>query len=200
MLLMFSRGFKDIIRKTTQLKEFPGLENKFPNSRGFKEIKDTWEPCQIDELVCPPNICETVAVRIMKLAHRPRIASTTIKLISKSILLAFLSSLLKQFSQSELGRRQIRGMELSRRSHFFVFGDSADSVLFRFVDNLVLPSGRSICIILFSLHIRIVLTYSYGEFNCDGLHILITFIYIIAPLLTSIHKPVLARDPSSNKQ
>ena len=32
---------------------------------------------------------ETIAVRIMKLAHRPRIASTTITLISKSILLSF---------------------------------------------------------------------------------------------------------------
>ena len=41
--------------------------------------------------------------------------------------------------------------------------------------------------------------YSYGELNyCDRLHILITFIYIITPLLTSTHKPVLARAPSSN--
>ena len=40
-----------------------------------------------------------------------------------------------------------------------------------------------------------VLMYSYGELNCDGLHILINLIYIISPLLTSIHKPVLARDP-----
>ena len=40
--------------------------------------------------------------------------------------------------------------------------------------------------------------YSYGELNyCDRLHILITFIYIITPLLTSTHKPVLARAPSS---
>ena len=45
MLLMFSRGFKDIITKTAFFKEFPGLENKFQNSRGFKEIKDTYEPC-----------------------------------------------------------------------------------------------------------------------------------------------------------
>ena len=42
---MFSRGFKDIITKTAIFKEFPGLENKFQNSRGFKEIKDSWEPC-----------------------------------------------------------------------------------------------------------------------------------------------------------
>ena len=41
-----------------------------------------------DEFVCPPNISETVAVRITKLAHRPRIASTTIKLISKQNLLS----------------------------------------------------------------------------------------------------------------
>ena len=41
-------------------------------------------------------------------------------------------------------------------------------------------------------------TYSYDELNyCDRLHILITFIYIITPLLTSTHKPVLARAPSS---
>ena len=46
MLPMFSRGFKDIITKTAKFKEFPGLENKFKNSRGFKEIKDTWEPCK----------------------------------------------------------------------------------------------------------------------------------------------------------
>ena len=42
---------------------------------------------KIDGVVCPPNISETVATRIMKLAHRPRIASTMIKLISKPILL-----------------------------------------------------------------------------------------------------------------
>ena len=47
MLLMFSRGFKDIITKTAKFKEFPGLENTFQNSRGFKEIKDTWEPCNM---------------------------------------------------------------------------------------------------------------------------------------------------------
>ena len=42
---------------------------------------------KIDGVVCPPNISETVAGRLMKLAHRPRIASTMIKLISKPILL-----------------------------------------------------------------------------------------------------------------
>ena len=35
---------------------------------------------KIDGGVCPPNISETVAGRTMKLAHRPRIASTMIKL------------------------------------------------------------------------------------------------------------------------
>ena len=34
-------------------------------------------------VVCPPNISETVAGRHMKLAHRQRIASTTITLIKK---------------------------------------------------------------------------------------------------------------------
>ena len=55
--------------------------------------------------------------------------------------------------------------------------------------------ARGICIS------RYVGPYSYGELNCDRLHILITFIfdiYIITPLLTSTHKPVLARAPSSN--
>ena len=38
--------------------------------------------------------------------------------------------------------------------------------------------------------------YSYGELNyCDLLHILITFIYIITPLLTSTHNHMLARAP-----
>ena len=45
---------------------------------------------KIDGVVCPPNISETVAVRTVKLAHRPCIASTTIKFISKPILLSIL--------------------------------------------------------------------------------------------------------------
>ena len=40
MFLMFSRGFKDIITKSAKCKEFPGLENKCQNSRGFKEINE----------------------------------------------------------------------------------------------------------------------------------------------------------------
>ena len=44
---------------------------------------------KIDGVVCPPNISETVEGRLMKLAHRPRIASTIIKLILKPILLPF---------------------------------------------------------------------------------------------------------------
>ena len=104
---------------------------------------------KIDEFVCSPNISETFAVRIMKLAHRPRIASTTIKLISKPILLVhFINFIKKQFSESVLAGSS------NRRRHLFVYGDSADSVGFRFVDNVVLPSGRSIYIILFSLLIR----------------------------------------------
>ena len=46
-------------------------------------------------VVCPPNISETVAGRLMKLAHRPRIASTMINLISKPILLPILLILVK---------------------------------------------------------------------------------------------------------
>ena len=50
---------------------------------------------KIDGVVCPPNISETVAGRLMKLAHRPRIASKMIKLISKPILLPILLILVK---------------------------------------------------------------------------------------------------------
>ena len=50
---------------------------------------------KMDGVVCPPNISETVAGRLMKLAHRQSIASTTIKLISKNILLSILSILVK---------------------------------------------------------------------------------------------------------
>ena len=49
----------------------------------------------IDGVVCPPNISETVAGRLMKLAHRQGIASTTIKLIFKKTLLSILSILVK---------------------------------------------------------------------------------------------------------
>ena len=66
---------------------------------------------KIDGVVCPPNISEAVAGRLMKLAHRPRIASTMIKLISKPILLPIYLILVKtiqrivadpkRFSQSE---------------------------------------------------------------------------------------------------
>ena len=61
---------------------------------------------KIGEFVCPPNISETVAVRIMKLAHPPRIASTTIKLISKPILLAILSILLKTIKRIGTGPKR----------------------------------------------------------------------------------------------
>ena len=50
---------------------------------------------KIDWVVCPPNISETVAGRHMKLAHRQRIASTTIKLSSKKVLLSILAILVK---------------------------------------------------------------------------------------------------------
>ena len=56
---------------------------------------DTIYTTKIDAVVCPPNISETVAVRTVKLAHRPHIASTTIKFISKPILLSILSIILK---------------------------------------------------------------------------------------------------------
>ena len=50
---------------------------------------------KIDGVLCPPYIPETVAAKVIKLAHRPRITSTIIKLISKPILLPILLILVK---------------------------------------------------------------------------------------------------------
>ena len=61
----------------------------------------------MEEFVCPPNISETVAVRIMKLAHRPRITSTTIKRISKRILLSILSILLKTIQRISAAPKRV---------------------------------------------------------------------------------------------
>ena len=61
---------------------------------------------KIDEFVCPPSISETVAVWIMTLAHRPRIASTTIKLISKPMLLSIFSILLKIINRIGAGPKR----------------------------------------------------------------------------------------------
>ena len=47
---------------------------------------------KIEEFVCPPNISEIIAVRTVKLARRPHIASTTIKLISKLLTAYVLST------------------------------------------------------------------------------------------------------------
>ena len=90
-------------------------------------------------LVCPPIISETIAVGIMNLAHRPRIASTTTKLISKPMLLSILYIFFKKKSAN---RRWPEAQIVAR--HLFVYGDSADSVGFRFVDKLALPSCISI--------------------------------------------------------
>ena len=54
---------------------------------------------KIHGVVCPPNISETVAGRLMKLAHRQRIASTTIKLISKKMYCPFYQFYLKYFQR-----------------------------------------------------------------------------------------------------
>ena len=76
---------------------------------------------KIDTFVCPPNISETVAVSTMKLAHRPRIASTTNKLISKQLLLSILSILLNTTQRISAGPKR-------RSSPPFHYGDSADFV------------------------------------------------------------------------
>ena len=54
---------------------------------------------KIGTFVCPPHIPDTVAVTIMKLAHRPRIASTTESLISKQIYCPFDQFYLRQFKR-----------------------------------------------------------------------------------------------------
>ena len=92
----------------------------------------------------------------------------------------------KQFSESVLFQ------SANRRRHLFVYGDSADSVLWiiwccHLADKFVLYY------FLYLSEYPVVLTYSYGELNCDGLHILISFICIISSLLTSTHQPVMAR-------
>ena len=45
----------------------------------------------MDGVVWPPNISETVAGRLMKLAHRQRIASTTITHLKKKITVHFIN-------------------------------------------------------------------------------------------------------------
>ena len=97
-------------------------------------VRYTIYTTKIEEFVCPPNISETVADRIMKLAHSPRIASTMIKLISKPILMSILSILLKTIQRISAGPKR----------------DTPNIAQIN-MDILVLPSGRSICIILFSL-------------------------------------------------
>ena len=90
---------------------------------------------KLDTCVCPPHVSETVAVRIMKLAHRPRIASTTNKLISKKNYCPFYQFNLRQFKR---------------------FGTpSTPNIALINMDNLGLLSDRSLCVILFSLLIRI---------------------------------------------
>ena len=72
----------------------PALNSLF-NMPGQLHPTSIGPTTKIDGVVCPPNISETVAGRLMKLAHRPRIASTMIKLISKPIYCPFLLILVK---------------------------------------------------------------------------------------------------------
>ena len=74
-------------------------DTKFPGKSCAKIILVHIYTTKIDGVVCPPNISETVAGRLMKLAHRQRIASTTIKLISTTFLLSILSILVKTFQR-----------------------------------------------------------------------------------------------------
>ena len=58
-----------------------------PSSKSLTDIYIT----EIDGVVCPPNISETDAGTLVKLAHRQRIASTTIKLILKRCTVHFIT-------------------------------------------------------------------------------------------------------------
>ena len=67
-------------------------------------ISDVIYTTKIDGVVYPPNISETVAGRLMKLAHRQRIASTTIKLIFKKCTVHFIN-----FSKNNSANRRSPG-------------------------------------------------------------------------------------------
>ena len=62
--------------------------NSIPQASGLISTPDIYTT-KIDGVVSPPNISETAAGRLMKLAHRQRIASTTITLISKQFYCPF---------------------------------------------------------------------------------------------------------------
>ena len=116
--------YKDCIRSALTQRYYPKYQSS-PNSRGVTwygwkgsdtsyktatmmvrpdgflppgEIFNDISTTKIDEFACPTNISETVAVRTLKLAHRPRIASITIKLISKPSVLSNWLTLLKNNS------------------------------------------------------------------------------------------------------
>ena len=100
-------SFSDAQDRVKTLNEDPGNQVKLRLYALYKQVKTLSVhhselyiyTTKIDTFVCPPHISETVAVRITKLAHRPRIDSTTITLISKSILLSFFLSILSKTIQ-----------------------------------------------------------------------------------------------------
>ena len=109
---------------------------------------------KIDEFVCPPNISETIAVRIMKLAHGARVASTTIKLISKPILLKTIQRIGAEYPKHRPDKHARQGAAVWQINLYYIIFTTYPYVLLW----------------------RIELWWA---------HILITFIYIITPLLTS---------------
>ncbi len=72
------------------ISRFSRLKNILPSHMLMLIYSSTIYTTKIDGVGCPPNISETVAGRLMNLAHRQRIASTTIKPISKPILVSIL--------------------------------------------------------------------------------------------------------------
>ena len=52
---------------------------RLDNGWGILSDHESMYTTKIDGVVCPPNISETVAGRLMKLAHRPHIDQTHFK-------------------------------------------------------------------------------------------------------------------------
>ena len=84
-------------------------------------------PTKIDDFVCPINSSETVAVRIVKLAHRPPIAST-------AITVHFINCINRNSGNRRWPEARYPKHRPDKRGYI-----------------LVLPPGRSICITLCSL-------------------------------------------------
>ena len=135
---------------------------------------------KIEEFVCPPNISETVAVRIMKVAHRPRIACLdNDKTHFKTNVTVHLTNFF--FLNHSANRRWPSAQIAAAICLFTVIRPTPLVSVSWIIWGCHLPEQL---FVLYDFLYVSVLAYSYGELNCDRLHILITFIYIITPLFT----------------